>query len=103
MYLGIDIGTSSVKTVLVDDAQRILATASSALGISRPQPQWSEQDPEDWWQATLATIDTIRRDHADELSAVRGIGLSGQMHGATLLDRDDRVLRPAMLWNDGAW
>ena len=101
MYLGIDIGTSSVKSVLVDDHQAVVATVSSGLKVSRPQPLWSEQAPRDWWGATLETLDRLHADHGTEMSGVRGIGLSGQMHGATLLDARDRVLRPAILWNDG--
>jgi xylulokinase len=99
MYLGIDIGTSSVKTVLFDRDQRLIAQASEPLSVSRPHPGWSEQDPEAWWDAVDATIDAIARDH--ELADLRGIGLSGQMHGAVCLDHDDHVLRPAILWNDG--
>jgi xylulokinase len=101
MYLGIDIGTSSVKTVLVDDAQNVVASAGEPLAVSRPHPGWSEQNPDDWWQATGWTIDVLATSHRAEVAAVRGIGLSGQMHGATLLDATDEVLRPAILWNDG--
>ncbi len=99
MYLGIDIGTSSVKTVLFDRDQRLVGQASQALRVSRPHPGWSEQDPEDWWRAVEGTIGTLAREHG--LGELRGIGLSGQMHGAVCLDHDDRVLRPAILWNDG--
>ena len=101
MYLGIDLGTSSVKILLVDDGQRIRAQAEAELTVSRPRPLWSEQDPKAWWQATNVAMARIRTDHAAELATVRGIGLSGQMHGATLLDSAGRVLRPAILWNDG--
>jgi len=101
MYLGIDLGTSSVKLLLVDETQRVVAEASSPFEVSRPHPLWSEQDPEDWFRGTRATIERLKREHGRELAAVRGIGLSGQMHGATLLDESDRVLRPAILWNDG--
>jgi xylulokinase len=101
VYLGIDLGTSGVKIVLVDEVQRVVAQASAALQLSRPRPLWSEQDPEDWWRATESAVALLRRSHAAELVAVRAIGLSGQMHGATLLDDGDRVLRPAILWNDG--
>ena len=99
MYLGIDIGTSSVKTVLFDRDQRLVGQASQGLSVSRPHPGWSEQDPEDWWRGVEATIGALAREHG--LAGLRGIGLSGQMHGAVCLDHDDRVLRPAILWNDG--
>ena len=101
MFLGIDIGTSSVKSVLIDGDQRIVATASENLVVSRPQPGWSEQDPADWWRATRASIDAIAEAKPIEMASLAGIGLSGQMHGATLLDAADEVLRPAILWNDG--
>ena len=101
MFLGIDLGTSGVKVVLVDDDQTVIDQATAPLQVSMAQPLWSEQDPESWWQATCDAIATLRAGRADELQAVRGIGLSGQMHGATLLDASDRVLRPAILWNDG--
>ena len=100
MYLGIDLGTSEVKVLLIDKAQRIVASGHAALIVSRPQPLWSEQDPADWWRATLAAIADIARSHPRELAALRGIGLSGQMHGAVLLDVAGAVLRPAILWND---
>ena len=101
MYLGIDLGTSSVKTVLMDQSQNIKAQASSPVPIAQPQPLWSEQDPRDWWQATCETIKALQATHASLLAQVKAIGLSGQMHGATLLDYKNRVLRPAILWNDG--
>jgi xylulokinase len=101
MDLGIDIGTSEVKVVLVDDAQRVIGQASSAVPISRPHPLWSEQDPQDWWKATVDALSALRAAHPKEYAAVRGLGLSGHMHGATLLDAQQRVLRPAILWNDG--
>lgn len=98
MYLGIDLGTSSVKAVIVDDGEAVVAQASAPLSVSRPQPLFSEQDAGDWWRAT---VDAILRLPAVARAAVRGIGLSGQMHGATLLDSADTPLRPAILWNDG--
>jgi len=101
LYLGIDLGTSGLKAVLVDAEQRVLGQAQAPLDVSRPRPLWSEQDPEDWWRATEQALVMLARNHPTELAAVRGIGLSGQMHGATLLDAADRVLRPAILWNDG--
>ncbi|HET8728943.1 MAG TPA: xylulokinase [Alphaproteobacteria bacterium] len=101
MHLGIDLGTSGVKVVLVDDDQRLIDQATAPLDVSRPRPLWSEQDPEEWWRATQAAMAALKARRARELGGVRGIGLSGQMHGATLLDARDRVLRPAILWNDG--
>jgi len=99
VFLGIDIGTSAVKAVVIDDAGHVRARASSdALECQRPAPGWSEQDPESWWQATATAIGRLP---ADVRAAVRSVGLSGQMHSATLLDDRDRVLRPAILWNDG--
>lgn len=100
MYLGIDIGTSAVKALLLDDDDRIVAEASAPLEVSRPEPLWSEQDPDDWWRAAQAAVEELA-ETATGFDALRGIGLSGQMHGATLLDAADRPLRPAMLWNDG--
>ena len=101
LTLGIDLGTSAVKAALLDDDDRVLATASRPLAVSHPRPGFSEQDPEDWWQATCAAIDELHAGHAAALSEVAAIGLSGQMHGATLLDAAGRVLRPCILWNDG--
>ena len=100
-YLGLDIGTSGVKGVLLDPDGVLVAEASAPLGVSRPRPGWSEQDPEDWWRATCAVIDALAASHPRAVAGIAGIGLSGQMHGATLLDRADNVLRPAILWNDG--
>ena len=101
MYLGLDIGTSSVKVVLIDADQRIVASRSEPLEVERPHPTWSEQDPESWVTATSAAIDALKHDHPKELAGVRGIGLSGHMHGATLIDKAGRPLRPCILWNDG--
>lgn len=100
MYLGIDLGTSGVKAVLIDDAQAVVASASAEIDVSRPHPGWSEQDPADWIAATENAVGELHALHPDALAAVRGIGLSGHMHGATLLDSSDRPLRPCILWND---
>jgi len=100
MYIGIDIGTSGVKSLLIDESQNIIATAHHSIKISRPHTGWSEQNPEDWIEATKATLDSIKQSHAKQMSAILGIGLSGQMHGATLLGKKDEILRPCMLWND---
>jgi xylulokinase len=99
MYLGIDLGTSGVKAVLIDENGAIVGEASAPLTLSRPRPLWSEQDPAAWWHATENAVGTLKSRHS--LEAVAGIGLSGQMHGAVLLDDNDQVLRPAILWNDG--
>lgn len=101
MFIGIDLGTSSVKCVLVDDTERVVATASEPLEVDRPAPTHSEQDPGAWWRATLVALDRMGLEAPAAMSAVAGIGLSGQMHGATLLDAQDRILRPCILWNDG--
>ena len=98
MFLGIDIGTSGVKAVVLDEAGAVAGQGTAALTVQRPQPLWSEQEPEAWWLATTAAVQAI--DPAVRRS-VRGVGVAGQMHGATLLGADDRVLRPAILWNDG--
>ena len=100
MYLGLDFGTSSVKGVLIDGKQKIIATASAGLKVSRPQPGWSEQNPEDWWKACTSVVKQLRQMKPKAIAAVEGIGLSGQQHGATLLDKDGKALRPCILWND---
>jgi xylulokinase len=100
LFLGLDFGTSAVKALLVDGKQHVVGSATVPLSVQRPSPGHSEQDPHAWWQAMLDVVDTLRRDHAAALSAVEGIGLSGQMHGAVLLDATGAVLRPAILWND---
>ncbi|MEP6501757.1 MAG: xylulokinase [Betaproteobacteria bacterium] len=101
MYLGIDLGTSEVKLLLLDSAGLTVGTAGAALTLSRPHPLWSEQSPDDWWQATEEAVALLRAAHPAQFAQVRAIGLSGQMHGAVLLGDADEVLRPAILWNDG--
>jgi xylulokinase len=98
MFLGIDIGTSGVKAVALDERGGVVAQGVAALTVQRRNPLWSEQDPDAWWEATNAAVRAI--DPAVR-RAVRGVGIAGQMHGATLLGADDRPLRPAILWNDG--
>jgi xylulokinase len=100
MYLGIDLGTSGIKAVLVDDAEHVVGSHTEPLDTARPKPGWSEQTPEDWWQATLRALDAMAASHPSAMAAVRGIGLSGQMHGAVLLDQAGEPLRAAILWND---
>jgi xylulokinase len=104
MYLGLDLGTSAVKAVLVDEAGTVRASAAHSLTVSHPQPLWSEQAPADWWLAAQAAIEQVLAAADREGIAARrvaAIGLSGQMHGATVLDAEARLLRPAILWNDG--
>ncbi|PRX38025.1 xylulokinase [Meinhardsimonia xiamenensis] len=98
MYLGLDLGTSGLKALLIGEDQEPRAEASAPLSVSRPASGWSEQAPADWIAAAEAALDALAAEA--DLSAVRGIGLSGQMHGATLLDASGEVLRPAILWND---
>ncbi|PTW48838.1 xylulokinase [Sphingomonas faeni] len=98
MFLGIDIGTSGVKAVVLDQHGSVVGQGTAALTVQRPHPLWSEQDPDAWWKATIAAVQAI---DPSVRRSVRGVGLAGQMHGATLLDADDRPLRPAILWNDG--
>jgi len=100
MFLGIDIGTSEVKALLLNDQHQAIATAGSTLEVSRPHPGHSEQDPASWWTATGMALKALQAKHPAEYAAVKAIGLSGQMHGAVLLDKANRVLRPAILWND---
>ncbi|WP_159567715.1 xylulokinase [Budvicia diplopodorum] len=99
MYIGIDLGTSGVKVILLSEQQQVIATHTQPLSISRPQPLWSEQNPQEWWQATDVAMHALSAQH--NLSQVKAMGLTGQMHGATLLDKHHQVLRPAILWNDG--
>ena len=98
MYLGLDIGTSGVKAVITASDGRVVSQCSAALSVSRPHDLWSEQAPDDWVDATSRAVLGL---DAGLRRAVAGIGLAGQMHGATLLGADDRPLRPAILWNDG--
>lgn len=97
MYIGLDLGTSGLKGVLIGEDQKVLAEATAPLSVSRPEEGWSEQAPSDWISAAETVFDRLS---AAGLGGVKGIGLSGHMHGATLLDARDEVLRPCILWND---
>lgn len=104
MFLGIDLGTSGLKVVLLDRAQRVRASATAPLTVQQPQPLLREQNPHDWWHACEGALDDVLRDATTQGIAgeqIEAIGLSGQMHGATLLDASNQVLRAAILWNDG--
>lgn len=98
--LGIDIGTSGTKTIAVDQSGAILATASAEYPCSYPHPGWSEQDPDQWWAATIATVRDVMARARLKPADVQGVGLSGQMHGSVFVDGNGRVIRPAILWND---
>ena len=99
MYLGIDLGTSAVKLLAMDKDGKILKTVSVEYPISFPQSGWSEQNPEDWYKGTMEGIGKLLDGLND--TEVDGIGVGGQMHGLVILDSDDNVIRPAILWNDG--
>ena len=99
MFIGIDLGTSGVKVIVLDRKGEILDSVTKPLAISRPQPLWSEQCPLEWWEATCGAMDELAENL--DLSSVESIGLSGQMHGAVTLDNNGDVIRPAILWNDG--
>ncbi len=104
MYLGIDLGTSSVKSVLLDEDQNVIGSSSCEQTVSRPYERWSEQDPAGWIEGVEKTFADLRERFGKQFAAVKGIGLSGQQHGAVLLDERDEVIRPCILWNDTrAW
>jgi xylulokinase len=100
-FLGIDLGTSAVKALVVDELQSVRASAEARLTVSHPAPLASEQDPDEWWRAVGTALDQIRAEAPAAMAEVAAIGLSGQMHATVLLDAADRPIRPAMLWNDG--
>jgi xylulokinase len=99
-YLGIDLGTSELKVLLINQQGQALGSASAPLAISQRRAGWSEQDPLSWVQAMVAACADLRQQYPTQYAAVQGIGLSGQMHGATLLNNKNEVLRPCILWND---
>ena len=100
VFLGIDIGTSGTKTLAIDESGQILAEANASYPLHTPKPLWTEQDPEDWWQATVKTIREVVKKGKLKAADVKAIGLSGQMHGSVFLDKNHKVIRPALLWND---
>ncbi len=100
LFAGIDIGTSGVKIVLVDEAGKIHAEASRNIDVERPHPGWSQQHPHLWWEATCLVFDQLAANHREAMARVAGIGLSGQMLGAVLLDKNDRPTHTCILWND---
>lgn len=100
--LGIDIGTSGTKALLIDTNRNgeVIASSTKTYPLYTPKPLWAEQEPEDWWQATIAAIREILDESAVDPSHIKGLGLSGQMHGSVFLDSNNNVLRPAILWCD---
>ncbi|WP_299004716.1 xylulokinase [uncultured Shewanella sp.] len=99
MYLGIDLGTSAIKVMLLADDDRVIAIKEQAISISHPHALWSEQSPDEWWTVLVSLLDGLSSTYS--FIDIKSIGLTGQMHGAIVLDKKDRVLRPAILWNDG--
>ena len=100
IYLGIDVGTSGTKTLAINERGKILGQAMATYPCYHPKPLWSEQDPDDWWQATVKTVRAVVKKAKLKPADVRAIGLSGQMHGSVFLDKQNRVVRRALLWND---
>jgi len=98
MYLGVDLGTSSLKILLSDNKGNILDTQSESYNLLLPKENWSEQNPEDWFNALISTIKKIVKSF--DLKEIKGVSFSGQMHGLVILDKDDKIIRPAILWND---
>jgi xylulokinase len=99
LFLGLDVGTSGVKAILVSAGGEVAATATTSLTMSTPRPGWAEQDPAAWWDAALASIHAVRR--ARSSAVIASVGISGQMHSSVFLDRAGEVIRPALLWCDG--
>ncbi|MGL4595749.1 MAG: xylulokinase [Thermoguttaceae bacterium] len=99
-FLGIDIGTSGTKTLAIDSKGKILASDMQEYPCYSPKPFWSEQDPEDWWKATVKSVQNVVKKAKLKPNDVKAIGLSGQMHGSVFLDKNDKVIRRAILWND---
>ena len=100
MYIGIDLGTSAVKTLLMDATGAVITSHSARLDIARPETGWSEQNPADWWDAVDTTMLALAAGEPAKMAAVQAIGLAGQMHGLVALGAEDQILRPAILWND---
>ena len=98
-YIGIDLGTSAVKLLLMDGSGKIYCTVSRNYPLEFPQSGWSQQNPADWWEAVCDALPDLLR--GMDVSRIAGIGVAGQMHGLVVLDERDEVIRPAILWNDG--
>ena len=98
--LGIDASTTATKALLIDSMGKVIAVAATEYGFDTPQPLWSEQDPALWWFAAVQSIRQLLAETAIDPAQILAVGLTGQMHGLTLLDEEGGVLRPAILWND---
>ncbi len=98
--IGLDVGTSGTKTVLFDEQGNAIADATEEYSLHTPHPGWTEQDPEDWWNASVNTLKQVLTESGVDAGEIKGIGLSGQMHGSVFLDKNKQVVRPAILWND---
>ena len=98
--VGIDVGTSGVKTLVISETGEIITQATAEYPLYHPKAGWAEQDPEDWWQGTLTTLKKVAQDLGPKAKEVKAIGLSGQMHGSVFLDKAGKVSRPAILWCD---
>ena len=98
LYIGIDLGTSAVKLLLMNSGGEIVRIVSKEYGLSFPHPGWSEQNPEDWYTQSMEGVKELLE--GQDKSQVAGISFGGQMHGLVMLDEQDQVIRPAILWND---
>lgn len=98
--LGLDIGTSATKTVLFDETMKVIASASEEYPMYQPQNGWAEQNPKDWYNASLHTIQEVLAKSKINPEDVKGVGLSGQMHGLVMLDENNEVIRPSIIWCD---
>jgi len=98
--IGIDVGTTGTKTLLINEEGHVVGRAVEEYPMYTPRPQWAEQDPEDWWQATIRSIRRVLKDSGVNASEIAGVGLTGQMHGMVMLDAKGKVLRPCIMWND---
>jgi len=100
LLLGLDVSTTGAKALLIDEEGRVINSATTPLTLQTPRPLWSEQNPKEWWQGIKRSIKTVLAEADVSLAAIAGIGLTGQMHGLVLINKDGEVLRPAILWND---
>ncbi len=100
LTLGLDVSTTGAKALLIDDTGTVVSSATTPLPLSTPRPLWSEQDPHDWWDGIVMSIRQALASAGATADDVKAVGMTGQMHGLTLLDGAGEVLRPAILWND---